>query len=110
MKIHRNDTVVVVKGKDKGKTGRVIAVYTAKNRLLIEGVNLIKKHVKPSPNLRQAGIVQQPGPLALPNVKLLCTKCGKAVRPGYQVLEVQESGEARRQKVRVCNKCHQHID
>ena len=68
MKIRRNDMVMVVKGKDSGKTGRVLRVFTDKKRVTIEGVNIIKKHVKPSPQIRQAGIVQQPGALALPQL------------------------------------------
>ena len=110
MKIHRNDTVLVVRGKDKGKTGRVLTVHTDKNRLTIEGVNLIKRNVKASPTLRQAGIIEQPGPLPLPNVKLMCTKCGKPVRAGIQILEIQEGDRLKKQRVRVCKKCQQQID
>ena len=110
MKIRRNDTVMVVKGKDSGKSGRVLRVFPDKNRLTVEGINIIKRHVKPSPQIRQAGIVQQPGPLALPNVKLVCTKCSKPVRSGIQVLEVQEGDRTKKQRVRVCKSCNQQID
>jgi len=110
MKIRRNDTVFVMKGKDKGKRGRVLTVNPDKNRLTVEGVNLIKKHVKPSPNMRQAGIVQQPGPFAIPNVMLVCTKCSKPTRSGIEILEVQEGEKSRKQRVRVCKQCQQQID
>ena len=110
MKIRKNDTVLVLAGKDQGKRGRVLTVDAVKNRLTVEGVNLIKKHVKPSPNLRQAGIVQQPGAFAVPNTMLICTKCSKPTRVGIEVLAVQDGEKIRKQRVRVCKQCQQQID
>ena len=110
MKIHRNDNVLVLTGKDRGKTGKVLAVDPRKGRLTIEGINFLKKHVKPNQAVRQAGIVERPGALSTSNVMLLCTKCGKPTRVGHQVLDVQEGDVTRRQKVRVCKICQQQID
>ena len=110
MKIRRNDTVVVVRGKNRGRSGRVLRVSTGDSRLLIEGVNLIKRHVRPSPTVRQAGIVEQPGLISLSNVRLLCTKCGKPVRVGFRLLSKQEGVREKAQKVRVCKKCNEQID
>lgn len=110
MKIRRNDNVLVIAGKDRGKTGKVLGVDPTKGRLTVEGVNFLKKHVRPNPALRQAGIVERPGPLSVSNVMLVCTKCGKPTRIGHAILQVQEGDSPRRQKVRVCKQCQQHID
>ncbi len=110
MNIRKNDTVRVISGKDRGKTGKVLAVLPREERLMIEGINLIKKHVRANPNMRQAGIVQQPGAMALANVMLVCTKCGKPTRVGNQVLQVQEGDTTKNQKIRVCKQCKQQID
>ena len=72
MQIKKNDNVLVISGKEKGKKGRVIAVYPAENRLLIEKLNMIKRHTRPTQQLRQGGIVEKEGPISLSNVKLIC--------------------------------------
>ena len=110
MKVHRNDTVVVVKGKDKGKQGRVLTVDLKRRRILVEGINLIKKHVRNSPTVRQAGIVQQPSPLPVASVKVWCEKCGSPTRVGFDVREITDGDSARRQKVRICKTCSQPIE
>lgn len=110
MKIRRNDMVLVVRGKDKGKRGRVLTVRPETSRLLIEGVNLVKRHIKANPNLRQAGIVERPAALAVANVRLLCTKCGKPARVGFRLLPKQEGVREKTEKVRVCKKCNDQID
>lgn len=110
MNIRKNDNVRVIAGKDRGKTGKVLTVIPDKNRLLIEGVNIIKKHVRANPNMRQAGIIQKPGAMSIANVMLVCTKCGKPTRVGHEVLQVQEGDTTKKQKVRVCKKCKQQID
>ncbi|MDA0991984.1 MAG: 50S ribosomal protein L24 [Verrucomicrobia bacterium] len=110
MKIRRNDTVLVSAGKDRGKTGKVLAVDPKKGRLTIEGVNFLKKHVRPNPAVRQTGIVERPGPMSLSNVRLVCTKCNKPTRVSHEILEVQTGDTMTKQKVRVCKQCHQQID
>jgi large subunit ribosomal protein L24 len=84
-KIKRNDQVIVIAGKDKGKKGRVLRIIVAKNRVLVEGVGMIKKHVKPNPQANIAGgILEQEAPIHISNVSLLDSE-GKKTRVGFQV-------------------------
>ena len=103
MKIRKEDTVEVIAGKDKGKRGKVQQVLTKDRKLMVEGANIIKRHTKPNPNIRQAGIVQKESPLSLSKVMLVCSHCDKAVRVGRLFLE---DGK----KVRVCRSCKEVID
>ncbi len=103
MKIRKNDTVLVIAGKDKGKKGKVRFAYPKHERLLVEGVNFIKRHTRAIPQVRQAGIVEREAPINLSNVMLLCGKCNHPTRVGFRSLE---DGK----KVRVCRVCHEVID
>ncbi len=103
MKIKKNDTVLVIAGKDKGKKGKVRFAFPAQNRLLIEGVNMLKKHAKAKGQARQAGIIELEGRVDVSNVMYICEKCNKPTRVGYRRLE-----DGRR--VRVCRACHEVID
>jgi large subunit ribosomal protein L24 len=103
MKIRKNDTVLVITGKDKGKKGKVRFAYPDESRILVEGVNFIKKHSKARGTVRQAGIIDLEAPLSVSNVMFLCSKCNKPSRVGMQKLE-----DGRR--VRVCRSCHEVID
>jgi len=99
MRIRKNDTVVVIKGKDKGKSGKVLKVIPEKNRVVVEKVNFIKEFIRrdQSKNV-QGGIMEKEAPLHVSNVKLFCSECGQGVRVRNRVLE---DGS----KVRVCAKC-----
>ena len=110
MKIHKNDTVVIVRGKDRGKRGKVLEVNARSGRVIIEAANLIKKNVKPNPQIRQAGIVERPGFIAVENVTLVCPKCSKPAKVGYRVLEHDLTGEDRSRKVRICKSCQEQIE
>jgi large subunit ribosomal protein L24 len=102
--IRRNDNVVVLTGKDAGKRGRVLKVLPEKNRLIVEGVNLIKRHTKPNPSKNiKGGVVQREASLAASNVQLVCPECGAQARVGHQVL-------ADGRKVRICRKCKGVVD
>ena len=102
--IRRNDTVVVTTGKDSGKRGRVLRVLPTKNRLVVEGVNLIKRHTRPNPQKNvKGGIVQREAALHASNVQLVCPECGEKARVGRQVL-------ADGRKVRICRKCEGVVD
>ena len=103
MKIRKNDTVLVVAGKDKGKKGKVRFAYPKDEQLVVEGVNFIKKHAKATGNVRQAGIIERESPIHVSDVMLLCDKCNKPARVGSRFLE---DGK----KVRVCRSCHEVID
>ena len=102
--VRRNDNVVVVTGKDRGKRGRVLKVLPEKNRLVVEGVNIIKRHTKPNPGRNiKGGLVEREAPLHASNVQVVCPECGKATRIGRKVL-----GDGR--KVRICRKCEGVVD
>jgi large subunit ribosomal protein L24 len=102
--IRRNDNVVVITGKDRGKRGRVLKVVPATNRLVVEGVNFIKRHTKPNPQRQvKGGVVEREAPLHASNVQLVCPECGKPTRLGRKIL-----GDGR--KVRICRQCEGVVD
>ncbi len=103
MKIRKNDTVLVVTGKDRGKKGKVRFAYPKEDRLLVEGVNFIKRHTRAVKGVRQAGIIEREEKIHISDVMLLCSKCNKPTRVGFRTLE---DGK----KVRVCKVCHEVID
>ncbi|MDD5680830.1 MAG: 50S ribosomal protein L24 [Candidatus Omnitrophica bacterium] len=99
--LKRNDTVKVLAGKDKGKTGRVIMVFPKKNRVLVEGVNYVKKHARQTQQNQKGGIMQKEMPIQISNVMLVCKSCNKPTR-----VEISITGEG---KTRVCKKCKEII-
>jgi len=101
--VKKNDTVKVISGKEKGKTGKVIVVLPKKERVIIEKINLVKRHTKPKGAAGQGGIIEKEGAIHISNVMVVCPKCNSAVRFGYKLLE---DGN----KVRVCKKCEEVID
>jgi large subunit ribosomal protein L24 len=103
MRIRNGDTVLVIAGKEKGKTGRVDRQLPKENRLVIEGVNLVTRHVRPRPNVRQSGRIQQEAPIHISNVVLICNKCNQPVKPAVVHLETGD-------RVRGCPKCKEVID
>jgi len=105
-KIKKGDTVVVMRGKEKGKTGEVIRVLREKNGVVVKDVNLVKKHVKEIPNVREGGIYEFEAPIHISNVMLVCPKCGKPTRVGFRVMQ---EGDTLR-KYRFCKKCGENID
>jgi large subunit ribosomal protein L24 len=98
MHVRKGDTVVVTAGKEKGKRGRVLRVLTAKDRLVIERVSMVKRHTKPTQANPRGGILEKEGSVALSNVALWCGKCGAGRRAKADVREGQK-------KRRVCVKC-----
>jgi large subunit ribosomal protein L24 len=101
--IKKDDKVKIIAGKDSGKIGKVIKVNRKKQRILIENINIIKRHSRPSAQNRQGGIIESEAPIHLSNVMLMCNKCVKPVRTKVQQLD---DGK----KVRVCRKCNEQID
>jgi len=101
VKIHKGDQVRVMTGKDRGREGRVLAVFPKRNRLIIEGANMVKRHQKlrsaQGRSGQEGGIINKEAPVHVSNVQILCPSCGPT-RIGYKLVE----GEA---KVRVCRKC-----
>ena len=105
-KIRRNDNVLVLTGKDRGKQGQVRSVLTKKNRVIVDGVNMIKRHQRPTQQAGVAvpgGIVTREGPIAISNVMVVCKSCNKATRTS---IRVRQDGV----KVRVCKRCGADID
>ena len=102
--IRRNDNVVVVTGKDRGKRGRVLKVLPEKNRVVIEGINFVKRHTRPNPQRQiRGGVVEREAPLHASNVQIVCPECGTPTRVGRRILE-----DGR--KVRICRKCEGVVD
>ena len=102
MKIRKGDTVKVIAGKDQTKQGRVERVLPGNNRVLVEGINVITRHVKAAPGLRQGGRITQEAPIHISNVMLVCNRCNQPVRVGFRRLD---DGT----KVRVCQLCKETI-
>ena len=96
--IKKGDEVLVIAGKDKGKKGKVEKVILKKGKVVVAGINILKKHVKPSPKNPAGGIIEFAAPLDVSNVILLCPRCHKPTRIGYKITK---DGE----KIRVCQKC-----
>ena len=103
MKIRKNDTVMVISGKDKGKKGKVRFAYPKDGRVLVEGVNLIKRHTRARAQVRQAGVIEREATINVSNVMLLCSRCNHPTRIGFRFLE-----DGR--KVRSCRSCNEVID
>jgi large subunit ribosomal protein L24 len=103
MNIRKNDTVLVVAGKDRGKKGKVRFVFPKKKRIIVEGINFIKRHARPTGQARQAGIIEREETIHISNVMLLCEKCHNPARVGYKTLE---DGK----RVRYCKSCQEVVD
>jgi len=103
MKIRKNDTVLVIAGKDKGKKGKVRLAYPKDKRVMVEGINFIKRHARARGRVRQAGIIELEAPIDVSDVMLLCNRCNRPARVGFRSLE-----DGR--KVRFCRSCHEVID
>ena len=102
MKVKKNDTVLVLTGKDAGKTAKVLTAMPSENRIIVDGVNVQKKHKKARSAQEVSSIVEQAGPIDASNVLVVCPVCGKATRVAYKVV-----GD---KKVRVCKKCDAVLD
>lgn len=101
MKIKKGDTVLVVSGKDKGKKGKILKAFPTERKVLIESVNLKKRHQKPKKTGDKGQIIQKPAPIDISNVKIICSKCNKPARVGYKVIN--------NKKYRICKKCNKQI-
>jgi large subunit ribosomal protein L24 len=104
-KVHvkKGDNVIVISGKDKGKKGKVIKVIPKKEKAIVEGINMVTKHMRPTANVPQGGRIEQEAPIYTSKLMIVCNKCQKPARLGHKILE-----DGR--KVRVCKKCNEIID
>ena len=102
MKIRKGDRVRVLAGKDRGKTGTVTFAYPARGKVVVDGLNIAKKHQKPTRSTMQGGIIDKEMPMPVSNVAIVCPSCGKPTRVGYRF-------EPDGTKVRICRKCEGDI-
>ena len=111
MTIRKGDTVKVIAGKDRGKTGKVLRSVPEKSRVVVEKVNMVKKAMRPTQANPQGGISTVEAPIHVSNVMLVCPKCGKATRVGHRIEVVTgKDGKQKNKNIRVCKKCKQDID
>jgi large subunit ribosomal protein L24 len=102
-KLKKGDVVMVIAGKEKGKSGKILKLLPKKQRVIVEKINMIKRHQRPTAQMRQGGIIEKEGSIHVSNVMILCTKCSAPTRIGKRILE---DGT----KVRVCRKCGEVLD
>lgn len=101
--VKKDDFVIVIAGRDRGKQGKVLRVLPKESRVIVERINMIKRHTRPTRQMQQGGIIEREGKIHASNVMLVCSKCQKGVRIGHQVLE---NGK----KVRICRPCGAVLD
>ncbi len=107
MRVRKNDEVLVLAGNYKGKKGKVLKVFPEEQRVIVEGVNFIKRHTRPSQQNPQGGIVEKEAPIHIANVQVVCPKCGKPTRLGST--QVQDEVRNRKSSVRVCKNCNEML-
>ena len=108
MNIKKGDTVLIITGKDRGKQGTVSRAMPQDNKVIIEGLNIVKKHVRPQGQTRQGGVIDKAMPIDVSNTMLICTECGEPTRVGHERRPVGVDQKLR--PVRVCKKCHKGIE
>lgn len=102
MKIFKGDEVYITTGKSRGKKGKVVKVLPQKNQIVVNGINIVKKHLKPSAQNPKSGIIDLTKPINISNAEIICPKCQKTTR-----IEMKNSAD---KKVRICKKCKEVID
>ena len=107
MNIKKGDTVLIITGKDKGKEGVVSRAMPQVSKVIVEGLNIVKKHVRPQGQTRQGGVIEKAMPLDVSNVMLKCTECGEPTRVAHERRPMGADQKLR--AVRVCKKCHRVI-
>lgn len=101
MKIKKGDQVQIISGKDRGKRGKVLRVLLKENKIMVEKLNLVKRHIRPKKEGKKGQIVETPAPINISNIMLVCSNCGKITRVGYKI--------ERKNKIRICKKCKSEI-
>lgn len=102
MKIKKGDTVLVIKGKDRGKTGKVEKAFPKDKKVIVAGLNIYKKQIRPTRRNPHGGIINFNAPIPLENLKIICPRCNKATRVGYKLTQ--------KTKLRICKKCQESLD
>ena len=107
-RIHKDDVVMVIGGKDKGKVGRVLKILRKHDRVLVEKVNMAIRHMRPNPQLQQpGGRIEKEMPVHVSNVMVQCPACKQSTRIGYRYIEESKDSVIRRKRVRFCKKCNE---
>jgi large subunit ribosomal protein L24 len=101
MKIHKGDNVMVISGKDRGKSGKVLHVFPKENKIVVEGINIRKKHTRSKRQGQKGQVIQRPAPVDASNAMLVCLTCNKPRRVGFKIF----SAEGGNKKTRICKKC-----
>ena len=99
MKVKKNDTVIIIAGNDKGKTGKILVVYPKKDRVIVEGINIRKRHTKPSQQNQQGGIIEKEAPIHVSNVMLLDPKTNEATKIGKKIIIDDKTGKKRSTRI-----------
>ncbi len=97
MKIKKGDNVKIISGKDRGKSGKVLGIFPKSNSLVVEGINIRKKHSRPKKQGQKGQVIQKPAPMSASSVMLICPSCNRPRRAGYKIFE--------NKKTRICKKC-----
>ncbi|RME00415.1 MAG: 50S ribosomal protein L24 [Calditrichaeota bacterium] len=107
MHVQKDDEVIILSGNYRGRKGRVLKVFPDKNRIIVEGINFIKRHTRPSQQNPQGGIIEKEAPIHVSNVMLICPKCNTPTRVAYQLMSGEDKNS--RRKTRSCRKCGEMI-
>ena len=103
-KLHKNDVVTVISGKDRGKSGKILKIFPQKGLAIVEKINFVKRHSRPTQKMPQGGILEKEAPLALDKLKLICNKCNAVTKVSFKRMAEKEKF------VRVCHQCHEMLD
>lgn len=109
LKIRKDDTVYVIAGKDKGKTGKVIKTLSARGSVLVEGVNRIKKHMRRTKEDQKGGVIEIESPIDISNLKIFCKSCSKPTRIGVIIKQDKASKGTIKNKIRICKRCNEAV-
>lgn len=107
MHVKKDDLVQIISGDDRGKQGRVLKVFPGTNRIIVEGINFIKRHTRPNPKIPQGGIIEREAPIHASNAMVICPKCNKLTTTGMK--KVVDEMKNRASRVRYCKKCGEMI-
>lgn len=102
LEIKKGDRIVVIAGKDKGKKGKILRTLPQRERVIVEGINMVKKHTRPTRKAPQGGITSKEGPIHISNIQLLCSHCEKPTR-------IRHRGESNEKSARICTRCGEPI-
>lgn len=103
LRVKKGDRVLLITGRDKGKSGKVLKVFPARDKLLVEGLNQVKRHIRPTKSGQPSGIIEKEAPIHISNVMLICPSCNRPTRIKASFLK---DGT----KIRTCSKCHEQVD